>query len=125
MRQGIDIAGQDPILVELFTELKAVNERAEERMKFIQRQADKLCEDVNSGKKTVWDKIKSRLKERGKLPKGYNEDKNGLDYDPGTGLISIIDRDEVGGGMPGLGALLAHLMHHTGPKGPGSPTNFH
>ncbi len=94
MTRGIDIATQDPILTELFSELDKNSKLAQEKMKFVEKQAEAVTKAMSEGHQAVWRKIEAQLVAKGKLPASYDRDQTVLHYDEGTGLISACDKKD-------------------------------
>lgn len=112
MRQGIDIATQDPILVDLFGRLKGTKDTADEKMKFVIKQAETVAKAYEKDAMEVWKQIEEHLIAKGKLPKTYDKEKTLLQYDKDTGLIVSIDKSDLNDGSSGFKDFLRHLLHH-------------
>lgn len=94
MKTVIALAKQDMSLHAFFIEMESLLKRREERLEWLQKQAERVIEELDPLRLKLWDDIELYLKEKKLLPEDYSKEKYTLSMDQ-DGAVSIEDKNHV------------------------------
>lgn len=85
--KAIAVVSQDPKLKEWVSEMDKKRAEANERIKFVEKQLEKIKTDFHASIKPTWEEITVYLQEKGLLSKDYDKTKHALFIDHSEGVI--------------------------------------
>lgn len=89
MKKALILLKDDEKMMALAKELQRINEHANERLKFMEKQVDNLRKDSQKKATLVWDEIEKRLEELKLFPPEYKKETHAVGCDYETGVVSI------------------------------------
>jgi len=103
------IVSEDSVLQGLLGKIDAVEERAQQTRKFLEKQVDTAFEQYKKELDPIWDDIANHLKASGKLDKNYTRENGVLTYSKDADALAYMTMNEKQASK-GLHGLLAKLL---------------
>ena len=101
-RKVIALIDSDPVLKEICTKLENNREQMDQKIKFLQKQADNFAEEMRKDDEVQFDLLVAKLKEKGIITE-YNKDKAHLSIDFEANAINLCDHSDGNHGHPLMG----------------------
>lgn len=112
-RKALVFKGQDEGIDALLLELENVTEKCNEKLAFFKKRAADILTEGENERQAVWNKLKERCRETGKVPSWLSDKDLVLEWDKDSECIWGQSQSEFKGGdnLPeGLKHLLKHLL---------------